>query len=422
MRGEFPQIACMIVDASRWLSMSVTAFAFATLSCGTFAENPELGERMERAEQLVTAHCVSAQECDCSLTVSQAGCESTLNAHWRARLQAGADRSLTYDAECFDTIDAGIDDANCAWPPRDDRHPCHDHCQVFHGDREEDESCKRFDDLVSNCAQGLLCTGGRCISPCEGLSGLAVGEVCRDPATSTELDRCADGLTCLGQTGRCAQAPAAGEACLGGECDADSYCDYNTGELCRARVGEGSGCENAQCQAGLYCAYQETPDGNYSATCRPRADEGEPCFEADCADGLACNFEIGLCVAPANLGEACFAIGCIDGALCNFQIGVCVEPPLVGQTCVEGECAADAWCDTAADVPTCAADLAIAVPCTGHSQCESGYCPAGYCDVRPDIGESCAGSLVCELGASCDGEQCRASVTHGPAVCVYEGW
>lgn len=413
----------MIMDGSGWMWMRFAFVAAWPLACGTLAENPELSERMTRAEQLIEAHCTSSQECDCSVTIAQAGCEPTLEADWRARLQAGADRSLTYDEECFDTIEAGIDDASCAWPPDDDRHPCHDHCQVFHGDRELGESCKRFDDLVSNCAQGLLCDGDRCVSPCERLTGLAIGEICRDPITFEDLDRCADGLTCIGETGRCAQAPAAGEACLGGQCDTDSYCDYYTGpgEVCRARVAAGSNCENAECQAGLFCSYNETPTG-FSATCRARGQEGEPCFEADCADGLQCNWEIGICVTLAEVGEACTQIGCAEGGVCNYEIGVCVEPPVAGQTCIEGQCARGAWCDTTPDVPTCTPDLALAVACTGHSQCESGYCPAGFCDVRPRIGESCAGSLVCEIGASCDGQVCRASTTHGPAVCVYEGW
>jgi hypothetical protein len=421
MGGEFPQIVGMNMAGALGWSARVVAFAFAT-SCTPLAEDPELTERMQRAEEVVAAHCSSTDDCECSVTVSQSGCEATLTADWRARLQAGIDRELTYDAECFDTIEAGIADAECAWPPDDDRHPCHDHCQIFHGSKAEGESCKRFDDLVSNCAQGLLCDAGRCISPCERLSGLAVGEVCRDPVTFEELDRCADGLTCLGQTGRCAVAPAAGEACLGGECDANSYCDYYTGEICRARVGEGGNCDNASCQPGLYCAYSEGPNG-FSATCRRRGEEGDPCFEADCAAGLQCNYEQGICAAPASAGQSCQQIDCDDDTVCDYDIGgICVAPPGPGQTCVQGECARGAWCDTTPDVPTCVPDLALAVACTGHSQCESGYCPAGFCDVRPKLGESCAGSLVCEIGASCDGQICRESVTRGPAVCVYEGW
>ncbi len=397
--------------------------AWSLSACETLAEDPEMGERIERAEEVVVAHCAASQSCECSLTASQAGCEGTLRDEWRARLQAGKDRELTYDVECFAAIEAGIEDASCAWPPNDDRHPCHDHCQLFHGDKAKGESCKRFDDLVSNCEQGLVCDNARCVSPCERLSGLAVGEICRDPDTFEQLDRCADGLACIGDVGRCAKAPAAGEACLGGECDADSYCDYyGDNPVCRARVGEGASCDSAECQSGLSCAYLETPDGNYSATCRPRAQEGQPCAETACDEGLTCNYQVGLCTPPAGLGQYCVELGCIEGALCNYDLGVCVEPPSAGQPCVNSECARDAWCDTTLDVATCTLDLALAAACTGHSQCNSGYCPAGFCDVRPGLGESCAGSLVCELGASCDGQVCRESVTHGPAVCVYEGW
>ncbi len=387
----------------------------------TANDDPESAARLERAEQLVAAHCASTQECECSVTNAQSGCEATLAEQWRGRLQAGKTRGLTYDAECFDAIEAGIEDARCGWPPGDDRHPCHDFCQVFHGDRSDGQSCERFDDLVSDCEQGLLCDRGKCVSPCETLSGLAEGEVCRDPVNFTALDRCADGLTCLGNTGRCAKAPPAGSACLAGECDADSYCDYSTGsERCLARVGAGANCEQAQCASNLQCTYVETATG-YFAECKPRAQAGEPCNEVGCDDGLGCGPQ-GLCTPLGALGARCDYVGCIDGLLCNYDIQTCAEPPEAGQPCLQGECARGAFCDTPVDVSICTPTLPLATACTGHRQCDSGFCPAGFCDLRPALGESCAGSFVCELGASCDGEVCRPSVTQGPAVCFYEGW
>ncbi len=383
-------------------------------------EDPERAAQLEQVEQVVAAHCVSTEDCACSLTVAQAGCEATLTDVWRARIVAGEGRGLTYDGACFDAIAAGIEAARCAWPANGGDHPCRDFCQVFHGTRRLDQSCAGFDAFVSDCEQGLVCDRGRCALPCASLSGLAEGEICRDADTFTEVDRCAQGLSCLGSPGRCARAPTTGEICPDGACDPDSYCDY-FGEQprCRGRAGVGASCEQAQCQENLDCVYLEDRNG-YLAECRAQAQTGESCNEVRCAEGLACAG--GLCLAEAELGESCSNVGCRGGLLCDFDRLVCVEPPPAGQPCPSGECGSGGWCDFSVDVPTCIATLAEASPCTGHRQCDSGFCPAGFCADRPAIGASCAGSLVCEIGASCDGSVCRPSVTRGPAVCVYEGW
>lgn len=406
-----------------WRSaLGAVVAAATTTACTTVVlQDPTRTAALERAEQLVATHCEAADACECAVTVAQAGCEANLGDRWRARVDAGQDRGLTYDAECMDAIEASIDEAMCAWPADDDGHPCNDFCQVYHGKRELGSSCTRFDDLVSNCAQGLLCHAGRCTAPCTALGGLGEGEQCRDPATFEDLDRCGQNLVCAGDTGRCLRAPAVGEPCPNGLCDDAGYCDWNEpNQRCQPRVGEGANCEQAECQSGLDCVYVEDA-GGYFATCRPRAQAGEVCFEVGCDDGLDCGPD-GLCRARGELGADCSFVGCVDGLLCNYDIMRCAEPPAAGLPCLSGECAPGAWCDNSLDFSLCVAGLPLGDACTGHRQCATGFCPAGFCDARPALGESCAGTLVCEVGASCDGRICRPSVTRGPAVCVYQGW
>lgn len=402
----------------------MVAVAVALSGCfGDADDGTARDERLERVAQLVAVHCESTQQCACEVTVAQSGCEPTLTDEWRARLVAGEARDLTYDPACLDTIEAGIDGAVCAWPPADDRHPCNDFCQLFHGTKDRGERCDRFDDLVSDCEQGLLCDAGRCVDPCAALSGLQAGERCRDAATFTELDRCADGLACIGDEGRCTVAPQAGEPCLQGACATDSYCDYNgSSATCRLRVGEGADCDYAQCEVGLSCSYTENGSGVYQARCARRGQLGDPCSDTGCDTGLSCGFD-GRCRTLGDIGSSCDEVGCREGLLCDYGDGngTCAAPPPAGEPCLSGECARGAFCDPT-DFTLCIAAQPLATPCTGHRQCASGYCPAGFCDERPQVGDPCAGSLVCDVGASCDGAVCRPSVTHGPAVCVYEGW
>jgi hypothetical protein len=404
----------------RRVARSVLAMLGGVHGCASESVDHTRADQLARAEALVQAHCDAVAQCECSKTASSAGCAPTLDDAWRARIAAGTSRGLTYDETCFDTIEAGIADARCAWPPGDARNPCHDHCQLFHGERDEGQSCTRFDDLVSDCAQGLLCDGDRCVAPCSRLFGLPAGAKCRDTATSTELDRCAEGLTCIFSTGTCSKAPAAGEPCLEGECDGDSYCSYieEPNNVCRPRAGVGEDCEYASCASGLRCVYQDEANGSYRARCMEAATEGMPCSDVGCADGLVCGGEPGVCKRPAGEGQSCLDRNCDEGLLCDFEVGVCREPPPAGSPCLFGECARGSFCE----LDVCVAGLALAEPCTGHRQCSSGFCPAGFCDDRPRVGESCADALVCDVGASCDGAVCRASVTRGPAVCVYEGW
>ena len=75
---------------------------------------------------------------------------------WRARLFAGHELELEWDDDCATAIGEAIDAVACRWPAEGAGHPCHSFCQVLHGDRELGQSCHGLDELVSDCAQGLL--------------------------------------------------------------------------------------------------------------------------------------------------------------------------------------------------------------------------------------------------------------------------
>lgn len=403
---------------SMW-SLGALVPAVWMLACSTVPdEDAVFAARREQLGALAASQCEAASDCACELTAAQGGCTSQLEDTWLARLRAGGDLGLAWDAACVETIAAQLEDAGCSWPAAGTANPCRDFCQVFHGDRAEGESCDGHDALVSSCAQGLLCDAGRCVAPCAALSGLPEGARCFDTDAGTSLDRCAEGLRCLFPAGRCAQAPAAGSPCLEGQCEDDSYCDWNT-DVCRSLPGLGENCDYAQCREGLACAWNEV---DFTSRCVMAAGEGESCSNTSCVQGLSCSGATQTCRAPGGEGDPC-DVGCREGLACNYDSNVCEPPPPVGAPCPSGECAVGAWCDFSVVFDgVCRPGAALGEACMGHRECASGYCPAGYCDRLPELGESCRETLACGVGTSCDGDVCRPSVTRGPAVCVYEGW
>jgi hypothetical protein len=118
--------------------------------------------------------------------------------------------------------------------------------------------------------------------------------------------------------------------------------------------------------------------------------EGEVCHAAshgidsysDCGKRLRCN-----------------ATEC-SGTTCT---GTCVDPCLGIGSPPCGGCNDGSYCDPATEqcMPI-AEGKANDEPCTGHAQCDSGYCPAGFCAQLPEKGESCEGTFVCAEGLTCD--------------------
>jgi len=133
-------------------------------------------------------------------------------------------------------------------------------------------------------------------------------------------------------------------------------------------------------------------------------DVGEPCRAAmDTVDSYS----------ECSQGLRCDVTECTSHDMCT---GTCVDPCVdSGFTTSGGD---DDDCDptggSCMPSPDGAADDE---PCTGHAQCQSGYCPAGFCAPLPEAGESCAGTFACAEGLTCDSAT-RRCVTPDAHVCT----
>lgn len=139
----------------------------------------------------------------------------------------------------------------------------------------------------------------------------------------------------------------------------------------------GEACSNQQdCGRGLVCDRDECRD---PCLVRPPA-EGDPCDGGnDCGDALVC------VEAPDG-----------DGT------GVCMVLPAAGQPCYFGQCAEGLRCDDAGpEDGVCERLTAVGQPCMGHLECESRYCPAGYCEMAPGELQPCGTSDACAPGTTC---------------------
>ena len=372
------------------------------------------------AVRLMAQLCESAERCACAGDLAEGDCVDHRVAVWDERIAEGRRRNLTYDRECFETQVALAGEYGCWGAGNFDQHLCESFCAVFHGNRAEGESCEGFDEVVSNCAQGLLCADDTCVSPCARLTGLTAGEPCMSVEGET-IEDCAVGLQCDYNTRTCIALPELGQPCSG-SCAFGAFCDWQT-STCAPLRGEGENCMNAECAPELYCQYfWDEATATESYTCLRYALEGESCGDyVYCGSGLGCGPDF-RCRGPGDVGESCSA-GCRDGLYCEFSIDQCLAAPdEAGLPCPNGTCAAGLWCDTALPPGVCQAKIATGERCSGHSQCESSYCPAAFCLERPALGDDCTAAGVCQYGLVCDGTACIEAAEAGPAACSYQGW
>ncbi len=163
----------------------------------------------------------------------------------------------------------------------------------------------------------------------------------------------------------------------------------------------------------LGCGVETDADGGCRSPCPAYHGEqldGQPCIATDdarysnCTRGLTC------------VVDACDYHAASDAYLCT---GECVDPcerqVQPGSSCTNG-CATDERCDE--QTGTCQELVEIGEPCSGHSQCASGYCPAGACADQPARGESCAQTFACAAGLTCDTNS-YTCVDSDPRVCQW---
>jgi hypothetical protein len=192
------------------------------------------------------------------------------------------------------------------------------------------------------------------------------------------------------------------------ECDAP--CSPYHGER-----SEGAACEpgyagSSECARGLSCIANVCTDPCGIGS------RGEPCGARGCAEGLWCDFGDSppSCKEVAAAGESCMGRPCDDASWCDFTDNRCRPLPGEGEACGPSGCREGTFCDTFDPEPTCRALGDAGDPCRGHAQCNTGYCPAGFCAPIPREGESCAGTSACAEGLMCREDVC---VPRRPAVC-----
>lgn len=380
------------------------------------ATEGEPSELELKLETLTQMQCGFVESCACSNIEAGDACQDTLTSRWDLRLDAGLARGLTLDNACLDATLARIEAQQCRWPESSLGHVCEVFCAVYHGDVPLGSPCTAHDAQVSDCAQGLVCSDGACTDPCDALTGLPEGETCRGTDFGDQFEDCARGNLCDWETANCIAGASVGESCLNVQCGDGLFCDWEN-DQCRTYGIEGESCNETPCADDLFCDW----DVN---RCRSRAQLGENCDSVPCESGLSCSNN-NVCMALPVVGQACPQGQCAEEALCDWNIEQCVAAPTVGEACLFGQCSDALWCDFSnVDQPDgqCQAPVAYGEACSGHRQCETGYCPAGYCLDKPDFGEDCSATQVCGKGMVCNGSTCVTTTTRGPAACVYEAW
>jgi hypothetical protein len=129
-----------------------------------------------------------------------------------------------------------------------------------------------------------------------------------------------------------------------------------------------------------------------------------PCFiyHGDVREGRTCHTTEDGQYSDCSKRLVCGVTSCPDGegVGCN---GICVDPCENPNPSPCGACDAQSVCDEGSGTCVPLPELApLDEPCSGHTDCASGFCPAGFCATLPVEGESCASGGMCVVGSRCD--------------------
>jgi hypothetical protein len=224
------------------------------------------------------------------------------------------------------------------------------------------------------------------VNTCAGAeSGLACSAIYQDQVPAV----CAPMTGSLGDGAPCFD----GAQCKTGFCPHAATTNCGT---CTAAPAAGGACVSGQCPSGLSC--------NSSNQCAKRASAGQACTTAsDCETDLTCT--AGKCGAPAKAGEACSSDGKTVPRCDNLQTLVCN-----GKT---NKCEA---AKVAAVGAACGLDLASGgiITCSASSYCQTVDAKTfqGKCIARAADGAACAtdgllGSTSCSAPATCISGTCK---------------
>lgn len=109
-----------------------------------------------------------------------------------------------------------------------------------------------------------------------------------------------------------------------------------------------------------------------------------------------------------GLGDPCTRDDCSEELYCHPTMRVCTERPEIGEACL-GTCAEGATCredPPGSSEAVCVEATENGLACMGHFECASQYCPAGFCDDLPEVGESCRGTSLCAGDLICVDDIC----------------
>jgi hypothetical protein len=109
-------------------------------------------------------------------------------------------------------------------------------------------------------------------------------------------------------------------------------------------------------------------------------------YRCDRAQGLRCANDGSRCVRLADAGQSCdLPNDCVPEATCPVAGGQCRPRVALGAPCdpasvrVQFLCVQGAWCEPRGR--TCQAQVPVGGPCQQDSQCQTGVCINGGCDV-----------------------------------------
>jgi hypothetical protein len=322
--------------------------------------------------------------------------------------------------------------------------------------------CQQRGECTSRfCVDGVCCESA-CAMPCMACSAAAKGQgadgVCGPVLAGLDPDDdcapqgnppCQTPGICNG-SGAC--ATVVGQPCAATSCESETVQTNiqvcNTALQC---VSSGStDCSPYRCRNGACLLSCTSSDDCISGSacigshCLAPGDNGTPCTDAaqctsgHCVDGVCCNTDCGgMCQAckaslkssgfdgicgAAKYGLPCGATTCsnaqVTGQLCN-STGQCLSQTAAcspfaacaNATACPTECAVDSDCIAThycAPDRQCAPRLLTGQPCTGATQCKTGFCVDGVC---------CATS--CGNGATDDCRACSvASGSNADGTCA----
>ncbi|MBX3248077.1 MAG: hypothetical protein KF901_12940 [Myxococcales bacterium] len=280
-------------------------------------------------------------------------------------------------------------------------------CTSFAEGTDPEDECEA--EAASTCGRTGTCDGaGRC-----ALHGTSVA--CDDGQACTTGDACDGAGTCRGAApAEC--APAAGNQCCLGSCDATGGCVTEAGscaDVCGgARLEVGRTCQGCGgpraagsclggvqhvCDATSHSLCQQVTCGGTSYVCSNVGGVFAWRATLACDDGNPCTFG-DACVGGACMGTSvsCASTTCMTRA-CNGT-STCTETPNVGVGCDDGDaCTYGETCNAAGScgggsVVTCTSAPCLTRACNGTATCTE----------SPRTGMSCDDGMACTFGSTCD--------------------